>query len=93
MSKCTTLRIKRVYFDRILNGEKRREFRKVSPYYESLFKVKPKRLKLHYQQAARLEVEVLRIRKIKTPKHLDPSLGFGEKVFEISLGKILKYES
>lgn len=92
MSRCT-LRIKRVYFDRILNGEKKREFRKVSPYYEALFSKKPKTLKLHYQQAAKLEVEVLKIRKIKTPKHLDPALGFGDRVFEIRLGRVISYQS
>ena len=81
-----TLRIKMKYFDQILSGDKKFEYRKCKRYYRKLLtRDNIKFLKLHYQQPRQLIVKVISIRKIKTPKKLSSS--FGKNVYAIKLGK------
>lgn len=73
MSRTVTLRIKRVYFDKILAGTKLVEYRDVKPYYERLFQDSASitTLRLHYQRGPMLEARVDSVRRIPRPAHLD----------------------
>lgn len=86
-----TLRIKRIYFDKIKSGEKRVEYRDGRDFYIKMFEGTPiKYLKLHYQGRETLTVEVKSIRLIRRPTRFKESLFFTTpKIFAIKLGKIL----
>ena len=88
----TTLRIKKVYMDRIRVGTKTVEFRKNSPYYRALFSKRIELLSLHYQRKERLLVEVKSVRLIDKPERFlgDISLPT-RKIFAIKLGCIVKW--
>ncbi len=92
--KTVTLRIKKVFFDAIKEGRKKKEYRDFKPFYEKLFKENVGALKLHYQGNEMLTVEVKKIQVINTPKWLHgvaliSGFKFTDRVFQISLGKIL----
>lgn len=79
-----TLRIKRKYFDAILSGDKRVEYRDHKDYYSRLLgRPGIKAIKLHYQGIRQALVEVKSIRLIETPLHLKT---FGAHVYAIDLG-------
>lgn len=84
-----TLRIKKTYFDRILRGEKTVEYRDAKPFYDRLFSGRRvKTLILHYQSSRQLAVDVVSVRKVRTPKRLKESaIPFGSKVYAIKLGR------
>lgn len=83
-----TLRIKKVFFDQILDGSKTKEYRDAKDFYDRLFAIVPDELLLHYQKGRKLRVQVRGLRRIKTPKRLKNSIcGFGSHVYCISLGK------
>jgi len=87
-----TLRIKKMYFDKILTGEKRKEYRAVKPFYKFLEDPELSEIVFHYQQPRRLRCKVLKVRKIKTPARLkDSPIGFGSRVYEITLGKVKEF--
>lgn len=69
-----TLRIKKVYFDAIKNGEKKYEYRTLKPYYERLFAglKTPFLLNLHYQGTESLTVYIDEIKICRRPKSVDP---------------------
>lgn len=69
-----TLRIKKVYFEKILAGEKTREYRADSDYYNAIFReIKaPFNLRLHYQGGVFLDVKVTSLRKIRRPERIKP---------------------
>lgn len=84
----STLRIKRIYFDRILSGDKKIEFRDYKDFYHRLFKKNPTHLILHYQGKRKLLVEVSSVEVIPTPDRLKESkIKFSEKVYAIHLGR------
>ncbi len=95
-SETVTLRIKKIYFDKILEGAKRIEYRHYREYYLSIFSSKKKisKLRLHYQSGKMLEIGVQSIKVRPTPEHLFNSpLKFGRIIFEIKLkgkAKIIK---
>jgi ASC-1-like (ASCH) protein len=62
-----SLRIKKVYFDKIKSGEKTVEYRKNSKFYRRLFAKKITSLTFHYQKPPQLTVKILDIRLIKKP--------------------------
>jgi hypothetical protein len=64
-----TLRIKRVYFDQILSGEKSIEYRDVKPFYERMFErnASIKTLTLHYQRGRKLICDVIAVHRMPTP--------------------------
>lgn len=81
-----TLRIKKKYFDAILSGEKKIEYRDDKPYYNRIFSNRVDRLFLHYQHGRWLDVRVRRVRKIKTPAFIkNLGIPFGEKVYAIEV--------
>lgn len=90
MSRTLTLRIKRVYFDQILSGEKTVEYRDVKPFYERLLQ-KPNaapitKLRLHYQRKRMLECDVGGIANVPTPEWFkleDDGIEFGPRTFAI----------
>ena len=83
-----TLRIKKIYIDRILKGDKKIEYRDFKPFYHSIFKEIPTHLILHYQRPRKALVEVTSIEIIPTPDRLkDSDISFGPKVYAIHLGK------
>lgn len=83
-----TLRIKKIYFDKIERGEKLVEYRAVKPYYDRLIKSEIKEILFHYQIGPKLLVKVDNIRKIKTPKRLlDGPINFGSHVYAIYLSE------
>ena len=86
-TRIVTLRIKRVYFDKILSGEKRVEYRHFKDYYVKMFEgYEPTVLRLHYQQGPMLQVGIKSIKVIPTPERLlNSPLSFGRVVFAISL--------
>ena len=65
-----TLTIKKHFFEKILNNEKSIEYRKDSMFYKTRFERLPRILRLHYQKKRILEVEILKIERLKTPNHL-----------------------
>lgn len=87
---CTaTLRIRRVFLERILAGEKRVEYRDARPYYQRLLERRPiTALRLHYQSPRRVLAEVKRIERIPKPAHLGDA--FGEYVYAIHLGRAVE---
>lgn len=87
-----TLRIKKVYFDLIKSGDKKTEYRDGREYYTSLLEGPTiKYLKLHYQGAETLTVEVKSIRLVKRPARFKESIFFTTpKIYAIKLGKIIK---
>lgn len=87
-----TLRIKKIYFDRILSGEKKAEYRDYKPFYTSLLEPIPTWIIFHYQNPRdKLIARVLGVEVIDTPERLKVSaIPFGEKVYEIKLGRIKK---
>jgi hypothetical protein len=81
-----SLSIKKVYFDAILQGTKRHEYRAATPFYDALFKSKPRELLLHYYRPHVMRVQVVKIRKIRTSKRLHSlGLGFPPHVYEIEV--------
>lgn len=87
-----TLRIKRVFFDRILSGEKTQEFRSGTDYYHRFFEAEPDALKLHYQHGRELTVAILGIDLIVKPDHLrDSPYLRTSNVYCIELGEIISY--
>jgi ASC-1-like (ASCH) protein len=88
----TSLRIKKIYMDRIRAGTKTVEYRKNSEFYRRMFRRKIKTLTLHYQRRERLTVEVKCVRLIARPKRFvgDDMLPT-EKIYAISLGKVLSH--
>lgn len=87
MNNRVTLRIKKIYFDRIESGEKIIEYRDFKPYYERIFeKGIVKEVLFHYQGIPKLLVDVENIKVIKTPKRLKESaIPFGPNVYAIKL--------
>ena len=85
-----TLRIKKIYLDQIVLGEKRFEYRDYKLYYISLFKNKPTHFLLHYQTSRQVLVEIVEIRKIKTPQFvLDSGIPFSPFCFRIKIGRVV----
>lgn len=83
-----TLRIKKIFFDKILSGEKKIEYRDYRPYYENLLlRELPSHLFLHYQKPRQALVEVTAIKVVPTPEFLKGgAIKFGPRVIEIHLG-------
>lgn len=81
-----TIRIKKVYFDLILSGQKRLEYRSVKPYYRFFESKDLRALVLHYQGKRRLLVSVVSVDKIRRPKFLEKSgIDFTSRVYRIEL--------
>lgn len=82
-----TLRIKKIYFDRILAGEKTSEYRADSDYYRSIFRdlKAPFNLRLHYQGGVFLDVKVKSLRKIRRPERIKPENVPTIRCFELVL--------
>lgn len=77
-----TLRIKKVYFDRILNGDKFIEYRDKKPFYNRILRNKDqfKTLILHYQKPCRLKCEItaVKIISLKEAKKITPKEFVGD---------------
>lgn len=81
-----TLRIKKVYFDQILEGTKTVEWRSFTPFYQRIFSRQPTRLRLHYQQPRVLEADILRIDVVDKPESMrDSPWVTTDRVFKISI--------
>lgn len=85
-----TLRVKKVYFDQILNRSKNKEIREYKDFYHKIFKNKSKikKLKLHYQGQESLIVNVKRIYSMIRPFSLKNSVIKTNKIYVIQLGNI-----
>jgi len=93
MKSNVTLRIKRVYFDQILNGSKKVEYRAVKPFYERLFRdvSSIKTLTLHYQQERKLIADIVSIKRMPLPKEFDNDpdrFDFGNECFAIRVKNV-----
>lgn len=86
--KILRLPIKRIYYDQIKRGEKRFEYRRVSPYFERAVAKGPTILVLHYYQSNYIEAEIKAIRKRLCPVDLGDLTFLGTHVFEFKLGLI-----
>ena len=87
-----TLRIKKVYFDKILSGEKKVEYRDLKDYYVKLFEGQEiGALKLHYQGQESLIIDVEKIELIEKPENLNQSFFTSSKVFAIYLGSKINH--
>jgi len=92
--KDITLRIKKEFYDSIRKGSKKKEYRDFKPFYHKLFKDGVKSIKLHYQGTEFFRIAVKDIKVINTPRWLTAlalisGFSFTDRVYEISLGKIL----
>lgn len=86
-STMATMRIKRIFLERILSGEKTVEYRDCKPFYAFLQSPDIKYIRLHYQTNVSWVFEVKGISIIDTPERLKKSLiPFGPKVYAIRLG-------
>lgn len=87
-----TLRIKKYYFNEILQQRKTIEFRSDTEFYRRKFiNNKYKTLTLHYQKSSRLVVEIKDIKLKIKPKYLANSpYVTTNKCWFIYLGKIIK---
>lgn len=86
-----TLSIKKIYFDRILNGEKIYEYREKKPYFDRIFgSRKIDFLELHYFKEEKLIIEVLDVEIIDN--NLDSNFLKTDKLYKINLGKIINYQ-
>ncbi len=75
--KLLTLRIKKIYFNKILSGEKICEYREKKLFYDRIFRKEYEYMKLHYQGKEKIIVKLKQIKVIKNiykkeerPKHL-----------------------
>lgn len=86
-----SLRIKKVYFDRIANREKLVEYRDFKPFYARLSSPETRYIRFHYQTSAYLLVKIKGIDVVDTPERLRlSSIPFGARVYAIALGKIVE---
>lgn len=90
MSRTLTLRIKRIYFDQILSGEKTVEYRDAKPFYDRMLNQDTKapitKLRLHYQRERMLECDVAGVALVPTPdwfKLEDDGIEFGANTYAI----------
>lgn len=89
--KIVTLTIKKKYYNEILQGTKRTEYRSLKEYYIKMFMQKPNYLRLHYQGGNMLQARVVDVKIVPTPEHLKTSgIDFGDKVFAISLDQVVE---
>lgn len=89
-NKIFTLRIKKIYFDRILSNEKKIEYRDFKSFYFKLSSGDVQYIRFHYQANIFIICEILKIEIIDTPEHLKKSnIRFGPAVYAIYLGKIV----
>ena len=89
-NKIFTLRIKKIYFDRILINEKKIEYRDFKSFYYKLSSGSIEYIRFHYQSNIFIISEILKIEIIDTPEHLKNSnIRFGPAVYAIYLGKII----
>lgn len=63
----------RYFFDLVLRGEKKVEYRRDIPYYQRVFAAPVDRIVLHYRQGTYLTCEVSRVRRIERPEALRTS--------------------
>jgi len=83
-----TLRIKKVFYDKIKTGEKNTEYRSDKLYYQRLFAKKVTSVILHYQARKYLLVEVLEINRIPKPERFKNSeILTTDYVYEIKIGQ------
>jgi hypothetical protein len=85
-----TMRIKKIYFDAILDGSKRIEYRAVKPYYGWLETIPtPFLLRLHYQKRTALTVIVEEVNRITRPRFVDEKFVPTRFVWALSLGQVI----
>ena len=78
------LRIKRIYFDQILSGEKNCEYRDFNPRYKNLLNASE--VLLHYQHERKLVADVVDVSVVDTPPELARSgLNFSNRVIKVQL--------
>ena len=90
-----TIRIKRIFFDRIASLEKKLEWRANTEHWTKHFSKNPKFAKFHFQQPGRfLIIEILAIDLVPRPERFEkvPYLQTS-RLFRITLGQILKNET
>lgn len=91
MSQTVCLRIKKVYFDAILSGQKTVEWRNGNAFYKRLLANNPTILKLHYQKPPKLLVEIKKISLVRKPTEFGNSkMLTTARVYRIELGKVLE---
>lgn len=83
----------KVYYDRILSGEKVREYRSVTPYYSWLESPELTAIKFHYQGGCHIIVSVKKVNRIPCPERLKShvKIKFTDEVYEIELGQLLTF--
>jgi hypothetical protein len=80
------LRIKQIYFDAILAGLKRYEYRSVKPCYSGLPNATV--LALHYQRPRRMLVDVVQVQVVPThsvPELAHSDIAFTDTVYRVEL--------
>lgn len=87
MDKSVTVRIKKVFFDKIASGEKTIEYRNITPFYKIFENPDVKTILFHYQKNPRLIAEIIKIEKVKAPEGWKTT----PYIYAIHLGAILKY--
>ena len=95
MKVILTLRIKRVYFNSIVENVKKYEIRRHSNFYQSFFNKKPDYIIFHYQSQEKIIVKVNNVRLVKTSKKLREmkDMNFGDKVYRVNLEYLKKSKS
>tara|TARA_B100000809_G_scaffold128318_1_gene126453 strand:+ start:804 stop:1115 length:312 start_codon:yes stop_codon:yes gene_type:complete len=84
-----SLRIKKVYFDSIIEGDKKVEYRQASPYYQKRFSRSYKVVKIYYNTAyAIIEIKDIRLIPNFREKADRPDFLATDTIYAISLGKV-----
>lgn len=81
------LRIMRRYMHAIRDGEKHYEYRSYTPYYERILgdEKRYRKVTFHYQREERLTCDVVSIKVIRRPAHVDRKILPTDKVYAIEL--------
>ena len=87
------LRIKKIYMEQIISGEKTIEWRSASSFNNKKFEKKNlKHLILYYEATKkRVRAKVEKVKLVKRPKHIDKTLVTTDFCWKIYLGKIEVY--
>lgn len=87
-----TLRIKKIFFDQIVSGEKKIEYRELNDYYRTLFDTKARLIHFHYQKIETLICGILSIDTIDNPKPESPYLKTS-RVYAIAIDPLVLVDS
>jgi len=80
------LPIKKIFYDQILSGVKKFEYREDKHFYQNKFNKDVNTIIFHYYKNPKIKVKIISVKKIKTPKKC--TVIKTEKCYRIKLGTV-----